>query len=149
MIQVLIRPQFEATIAAEWVETIARVVLARENISLEADLSVVITDDDEIHTLNAQFRGIDAPTDVLSFVEEETDVPFVSAPDELSYLGDVIVSYPRAQAQAGELGHGIEDELRLLIVHGVLHLLGYDHATPEEEALMWSQQDQVLAQFKA
>lgn len=148
MIQVLIRPQFEAVIVAEWVETIVRAALAQENVSPEADLSVVITDDDEIRLLNAQFRGVDTPTDVLSFVEEETDAPFVAAPDEPPYLGDVIVSYPRALAQASERQHSVEDELRLLVVHGVLHLLGYDHDTPEKEALMWARQDRILVQLK-
>ncbi len=148
MIQVLIRPQFSTAVAAEWVEAIARVVLAQENIAPEADLSVVITDDDEIHGLNAQFRGVDAPTDVLSFVEQETESPFVGAPDEPPYLGDVIVSYPRALAQAGEQGHSVDDELRLLIVHGILHLLGYDHETPEQEALMWARQDAILARIE-
>ncbi len=147
MIQVLIRPPFETVVSIEWVEQTVHAVLAAEHVSIEADLSVVITGDDEIQALNAQFRGVDAPTDVLAFAEEETEVPFVNAPDELPYLGDVIVSYPRAQAQAVEQGHGVDDELRLLIVHGVLHLLGYDHAQPDDEALMWARQNEILAQL--
>lgn len=148
MIQVLIRPPFEAAVSAGWVEYVVGAVLNYEQVAQEADLSVVITDDDEIRALNAQFRGVDEPTDVLAFAEEETELPFVNAPDELPYLGDVIVSYPRAQVQAVEQGHGVDDELRLLIVHGVLHLLGYDHALPDEEKLMWERQNEILSQIQ-
>lgn len=145
MIQVLIRPQIEGQVQAEFVERVVRVVLEREAVSAEADVSIVLTDDAEIQSLNAQFGEVDAPTDVLSFAQEETDQPFVYAPDELPYLGDVIISFPRAQSQAQEQNHSTLDELRLLIVHGVLHLLGYDHATPSEEAQMWARQDMILA----
>jgi probable rRNA maturation factor len=127
-----------------------------EAAKLEASLSVVITDDTEIQALNRQFRGTDAPTDVLSFGQEppESDhkqagVPFVASPEEPSYLGDVILSYPRAVEQAVEHGISTEQELRLLIVHGVLHLLGYDHATPEQEAEMWARQDACLKPYQA
>ena len=148
MIQVLIHPKFQAQVKAEFVERVARVVLEQEFPSVEADVSVVITDDAKVQSLNLQFRGVDAPTDVLSFGEEETGSPFVTAPQAPLYLGDVILSFPRAQAQARELGHSTAEELRLLIVHGVLHLLGYDHATPEEQALMWARQDALLAILK-
>jgi len=111
----------------------------------------VLTDDAEIQALNRQFRGIDAPTDVLSFAmqdESPEDQGFVVAPEQdaetRAYLGDVIVSYPRAAAQAAEQGHSVLAELRLLVVHGVLHLLGYDHATPQDQARMWAIQDVVL-----
>ena len=143
MIQILIRPQVEQ-IRSEFVEQIVYAVLECESVSSEADVSIVLTDDAEIQALNAQFRGIDAPTDVLSFAEEETEQPFVNAPDELPYLGDVIISFSRAQSQAQEQEHSTQDELRLLIVHGVLHLLGYDHATPAEKAQMWARQDEIL-----
>jgi probable rRNA maturation factor len=89
--------------------------------------------------------GIDAPTDVLAFsAQEETEI-FVVAPETVEYLGDVIVSYPRAVAQAGEARHEVEQELDLLIVHGLLHLLGYDHAEEEEKTLMWARQEAILA----
>ena len=116
-----------------------------------ASLCVVLTDDAEIQALNRQFRGIDAPTDVLSFAMQDESPEgqgFVVAPEQdaeaRAYLGDVIVSYPRAAAQAAEQGHGVLAELRLLVVHGVLHLLGYDHATPQDQARMWAIQDVVL-----
>jgi probable rRNA maturation factor len=149
MIQVLIRPPIEKHVRAEFVEQVVLAVLDHESISTEADISVVLTDDAEMQSLNAQFRGINEPTDVLSFAEEETQVPFVNAPDELPYLGDVIISFPRAQSQARGQNHSTQDELRLLIVHGVLHLLGYDHATPAERARMWARQDAILSLRRA
>jgi probable rRNA maturation factor len=111
-------------------------------------LTVVIADDAEVRDLNRDYRGIDAPTDVLSFSAMETapsDVAFVVAGPDLPYLGDVIVSYGRTAAQAAEQGHSVEQELRLLVVHGVLHLLGRDHDTPQREAQMWAEQAAILA----
>lgn len=104
-----------------------------------SDLSIVITGDDQLQQLNRQFLGIDAPTDVLSFPADEDD------PDSgVRYLGDVLISYPRAAAQAASGGQPLQDELQLLVVHGVLHLLGYDHAEPAERAHMWEVQAQAL-----
>lgn len=148
MIQVLIRPQIEGQVESGFVEQVVRAVLENEAVSAEADVSIVLTDDAEIQLLNAQFADVDAPTDVLSFAQEETEQPFVHAPDELPYLGDVIVSWPRARIQAQEQHHSTLDELRLLIIHGVLHLLGYDHATPAQEAQMWAKQDTILASLE-
>lgn len=105
-------------------------------------LSLVITDDQEIQELNRTYRGIDAPTDVLSFGMGESEFP---NEEEALYLGDLIISYPRAVAQAQEYGHSTEAEVNLLVVHGVLHLLGHDHATPEEEREMWALQARALS----
>jgi probable rRNA maturation factor len=144
VIQVLIRPFLEDTIDVAGVERTVSVVLETESAPADAVLSVVITDDAEVRSLNRRFRGIDAPTDVLSFADDVSDTSFVVDTGEPSYLGDVILSYPRAQEQAVDQGHAVAQELRLLIVHGVLHLLGYDHATPEGEMAMWSRQDAIL-----
>ena len=104
-----------------------------------SDLSIVITGDDQLQELNRKFLGVDAPTDVLSFPTDEDD------PDSgVRYLGDILISYPRAAAQANSGGHPIQDELQLLVVHGVLHLLGYDHSEPSERARMWEVQAQAL-----
>lgn len=156
MVDVLIRSRFRDNVNAALVRHAAQAVLRMEGANLEASLSVVITDDAEIQVLNRQFRGIDAPTDVLSFGQEPTEAgpeqagfSFVTAQEEPPYLGDVILSYPRAVEQAVEHGHSTEQELRLLIVHGVLHLLGYDHATPEQEAEMWARQDACLEPYQA
>ena len=143
MVEVLIRPGL-SQVSRSLVEGAAQAVLSAEGVPQEVALSVVVTDDAEIQALNRQFRQIDAPTDVLSFGEEAGATGFVAAPDEPPYLGDVVVSLTRAQAQAAERGHGVEEELALLIVHGVLHLLGYDHATDQKEAQMWEQQGAIL-----
>jgi probable rRNA maturation factor len=145
MVDVLIRPKFEPNVDADEVNRIALAVLQAESASPDAALSIVITDDAEIQSLNRQFRDVDAPTDVLAFADEPTDQTFVSAPDEPPYLGDVIVSFPRARIQAAAEGHSTGQELRLLIVHGVLHLLGHDHATEDEQATMWARQEAILS----
>ncbi len=106
------------------------------------EAAVVLTGDDQLHELNRQFLGVDASTDVLAFPAGEID------PDtQNTNLGDVLISYGRAQAQAEAGGHPVEAELQLLAVHGVLHLLGYDHANPEEKAAMWAAQAGILARL--
>jgi len=125
-----------------WLELVAQETLAQVGGAKDADLTLLLTGDDQIQELNHQFLGIDAPTDVLSFPAEEFD------PDSgLLYLGDIILSYPRALNQAAESGHPVQDELQLLVVHGVLHLLGYDHAEPAGKAEMWALQADVLRQL--
>jgi probable rRNA maturation factor len=111
---------------------------------LEGSLSLVLSDDAQLQALNRQFLGIDAPTDVLSFPSGESE------PDPDSgerYLGDVLISYPRARAQAEAGRHPVEEELRLLVVHGVLHLLGYDHTGQADKAEMWAHQAAILARL--
>ncbi len=104
-----------------------------------ASLSLRITDQNEMRTLNQQYRGLDKSTDVLSFPADFLDPDLGSR-----YLGDVVISFPEAAAQAEKRGHGVEAELQLLVVHGVLHLLGYDHGTAQEKKTMWELQDRVL-----
>jgi probable rRNA maturation factor len=129
------------------VQRAAQTALRSEDRS--GQVTIVITDDNSIRDLNRDFLGKDSPTDVLAFAAQETAEPFVGAPEADEYLGDVIVSYPRALSQAEQFGHSTTEELHLLIVHGILHLLGYDHATEEEKSLMWSRQDAILAQLRS
>jgi probable rRNA maturation factor len=105
-----------------------------------ADMTIVLTDDAQLHELNREYLGVDAPTDVLSFPASESD-PETGTP----YLGDILVSIPRAKQQAEAAGHSIEDEVQLLVVHGTLHLLGHDHAEAAEKALMWKAQTEVMS----
>lgn len=114
-------------------------VLRLTNTPEESALTIVISDDAQLHQLNLEFLGIDAPTDVLAFPSDEVD-PETDA----RYLGDVIISYERAAQQAVSMNHSLENELQLLVVHGILHLLGYDHDNLERKAQMWAIQDQVL-----
>lgn len=129
---------FLETISGLLIQTAESVLSAASDL-VEADVAVVLTDDEQITGLNLTYLGIDAPTDVLSFPGGEKD------PETgIVYLGDVIVSYPRAVVQASTGGHPIEAELQLLVVHGMLHLCGFDHAEPEEKAAMWEIQRLVL-----
>jgi probable rRNA maturation factor len=120
-------------------EQAARAALEHEAQSPEADLSIILTDDARLQELNLNYLSVDAPTDVLSFPAAETD-PETGAP----YLGDILISVPRARAQAEAAGHALEAEVQLLVVHGVLHLLGHDHARAKEKARMWKAQAEVL-----
>ena len=110
----------------------------------EVDLAVVLTDDRELHRLNREYLGIDAPTDVLSF-----PAGFVDPDSNQTYLGDILISLERARLQADMNRHTIQQELLLLIVHGVLHLLGHDHYSPAEKAQMWQAQAAVLRSIRA
>ena len=105
-----------------------------------ASLSVVITDTQAVQQLNAQHLGYDEPTDVLSFPSEEQ----FAEPGQPPYLGDILVALPVAQQQAVKAGYSTQDELNLLTVHGVLHLLGYDHDSPGQQAEMWALQSEAL-----
>ncbi|HSL27753.1 MAG TPA: rRNA maturation RNase YbeY [Anaerolineales bacterium] len=124
------------------IEQAARAALEHEAQSSDAELSIVLTDDIRLQQLNREYLGIDSPTDVLSFPSNETD-PETDA----RYIGDILISIPRARAQAEAAGHAPEAEVQLLVVHGVLHLLGYDHAEAEEKARMWTAQSEVLQQL--
>lgn len=116
-------------------------LLREHKIERGAGLSVVFTDDEHIRQLNREFRGIDAPTDVLSF---SADLPPVIDADEAPYLGDLILALPYIERQAQAEQHPLGDELILAAVHGTLHLLGYDHDTPEHQAAMWQIQSRAL-----
>ena len=117
----------------------AAAIAAAGHCPQEHSLTVVITGDAEMARLNEQFRGAEGPTDVLAFAFGSA---LVQGQEE-AYLGDVIVSLERAVEQAQDVGHSLERELALLVAHGVLHLLGFDHAEAEDEREMWSLQDRV------
>ncbi len=123
-------------------EHAARLALDHESAPIEADLTIVLTDDAQLRELNRDYLGLDVPTDVLSFPASESD-PETGA----TYLGDILISIPRAKIQAQAAGHRLEDEIQLLVVHGVLHLLGHDHAEAEDKARMWAAQAEVLARL--
>ncbi len=119
--------------------TAARAALDRSGVAQRIEMTIVITGNAQLRKLNRQFRHIDAPTDVLSF----------NADEDSNYLGDIVISYPKAKAQAKDGGHPVEAELQLLVVHGVLHLLGHDHYTRAEKAKMWAAQSAILKSIGA
>lgn len=105
------------------------------------ELSLLLTDDVTVKELNRTYRGVDSTTDVLSFSQREGDMQ----DDWESLLGDVIISVEQAERQAHEYGHSLNREIGFLTVHGVLHLIGWDHVLPDEEARMMAKTEEILA----
>jgi len=139
---IIINDEFKLMISDEIIAKTVQRSLNHEGLPVQSGVSIVIADNSKLQELNNQFLGIDAPTDVLSFPSEEVD-PDTGEP----YLGDIILSLPKAQNQAEEAGHSLEAETQLLIVHGMLHLLGYDHAEDAEKREMWEHQTAILAEL--
>jgi probable rRNA maturation factor len=132
------------TIDLALIERAVAQTLQNEGKADGVELSVLISDDAHLHQLNRDFRGVDAPTDVLSF--GDLGAGFVGAPSNVHYLGDIAISYERALAQAAEYGHSPQRELAYLAAHGTLHLLGYDHETgPADAAAMRAREEAVMA----
>lgn len=115
---------------------------ALEHQSAQGDLTLVLTTDEQLHELNREYLGVDAPTDVLSFPASETD-PETGT----NYLGDIIISVSRTEIQARLAGHALLDEMRLLVIHGVLHLLGHDHMLLKDKRKMWKAQEEILGRL--
>lgn len=141
MINIEIIPEFRRVFTPDILERAAKTALLQQS-APDADLTLVLTGDTQVQVLDRDFLGKDAPTDVLSFPARETD-PETGR----RYLGDIIISVPRAEAQSIAAGHSLEAELSLLVVHGVLHLLGHDHSGAEEKARMWAAQSEVLTRL--
>jgi probable rRNA maturation factor len=136
----MIHVEAEFPFSETLLERAAHAALEHESQSLDSELSIVLTDDARLQQLNREYLGIDAPTDVLSFPASETDQETGAR-----YIGDILISILRAQAQADAAGHPLESEVQLLVVHGVLHLLGHDHTEVEEKARMWKAQAEILS----
>ncbi len=119
----------------------ARAVLQRHALDGKAALTVALVDEETIRRLNRTYRGVDAATDVLSFPAQVELAPGVP------YLGDVVIAFPYAARRAQREGRSLEGELALLTVHGVLHLLGYDHDTAQARRRMWAIQRELLSQL--
>ncbi|MBF0715279.1 rRNA maturation RNase YbeY [Gemelliphila palaticanis] len=113
------------------------------------ELSVSFVGLEEIHSINKEYRGIDRPTDVISFAlndKTEDEIEIIGG-DETNYLGDIIICVEKIEEQAKEYNHSFERELGFLAVHGFLHLLGYDHMTEDEEKIMFSKQNKILEEY--
>jgi probable rRNA maturation factor len=129
-------------ISFETLEEAAHETLYQTSSAGDSELTIVLSPDELLHEMNQEFLEIDAPTDVLSFPADFTD------PDtQANYLGDILISIPTAIAQSQAGGHPLKDELQLLVVHGVLHLAGYDHAEAEDRLTMQEIQDVILKQL--
>ena len=135
-VEVRVQSRFSSRVDRARLKRIARRTLQREQ--ARAALTLYVTSDAEIRALNLKFHAAPAATDVLSFpMEQSRDKP-------RPYIGDVVISYDRARAHAKVAGWRIADELDLLAVHGILHLLGYDDLTPRPRARMWKRQQEIL-----
>jgi probable rRNA maturation factor len=146
-IEIFVGEEFRGLIDESWAGGIAQTVLKAEGIASPYEVSLVFTNFETVRKLNRDYRGVDTPTDVLAFYmlpQKEADDSFTLPPDGVTRLGEVIISYPQAVEQAKEQGHSTERELALLIIHGMLHLLGYDHEEPEEEAEMRTREKELL-----
>ncbi len=142
MINVMVDDIFAPQVDSVNLEIAAQKTLELHHNPIEADLSIVIVDNEQMQALNLQYRSTDATTDVLSFPAD-----FVDPDNEKPYLGDVIISFPKCYEQAKSANLSPNEELVLLVVHGVLHLLGYDHIKEHEKRSMWSIQAEILDQL--
>lgn len=128
-------------------QRVIELTLQEENEPQDVEISLVLVDDQYIQQLNKEYRGVDRPTDVLSFAQRETTGEEPACPElpEDNLLGDIVLSLETAVRQAREYGHSLEREAAYLVVHGCLHLLGYDHETPEEKEIMRQKEEKVMA----
>ncbi|MCU7556875.1 rRNA maturation RNase YbeY [Macrococcus capreoli] len=126
------------------IEKLLQFAAAEEGIEEEAEVAVSFVDEAEIQQINKTYRNKDSVTDVISFALEEGEDEDFEMPDEPRVLGDIIICVKRAEEQAEEYGHSFERELGFLSVHGLLHLLGYDHMNEADEKKMFGRQDEIL-----
>lgn len=145
-INISIDKEFKKYIKSIWLRKIAKIVIEAENIgTIKLEMSLVITGDEQIHELNLKYLAEDRPTDVLSFPTDEYPARlFTPGVDDMIHLGDVIISYPTAARQAVEHNHSVEQEITILLIHGILHLLGYDHDIPKRKRAMKNREALIL-----
>ena len=143
-IHLKVSPRYAQRVQPAVLRAAVRAALTQQAAPAPCELTLMIAGDGELRTLNRDFLGHDRPTDVLSFPSAEPD-PSTGR----IYLGDIAISYPRARAAAAQGGHPVKAELQLLVVHGVLHLLGHDHANRAEKARMWAAQAAILRDLRA
>ncbi len=161
-VRVSVDPPFRRKITQKQVRAWAAATLASLDSPDGTELEIAVTDDAQVQELNRTYRGLDTPTDVLSFPYTEeaapapyygddvpehdgADAPFVLPPGAGTALGELVIAYPYAERQAQAAGHATHAELALLVVHGILHLVGYDHLEPGDEARMWAKTNDLLA----
>jgi probable rRNA maturation factor len=148
--QVFVEERFREAVDRVRLKKLARQVLKDEGVARPYEVSLVFTDSETVQQLNRQYRGVDEPTDVLAFymlTRKEADNAFALPPDGVTRLGEVIISYPQAVAQSAEQGHSTERELALLVIHGILHLLSYDHEKTDDESRMRAREKELLDRY--
>lgn len=134
----------------DWLEgrytEIAKVAFSYLEIKENYEVDVSLVDDETIHQVNRDYRNVDRVTDVISFAFNDDKDPKdqINSLDVQKMLGEILICLPQAKRQAAEIGNSLERELSFLFTHGLLHLLGYDHMTPEDEAIMFPLQEKIL-----
>ena len=149
-VEIFVEEKFRGAMDVGWAKKIVRQILKAEGLAPPYEVSLVFTDSETVQQLNRDYRGLDEPTDVLAFYmlpQKGIDSSFALPPDGVTRLGEVIISYPQAIAQAREQGHSPERELALLVIHGILHLLSYDHEEPDEESTMRERERELLERY--
>lgn len=147
--EVIVNQEPEAGLPEETIQAIVALAgrVLRAYGREKAEVGITLTDEATIHRLNRDYRGVDAPTDVLSFaLDEGADEPVTEGEEIPDLLGDIVICLPYARRQAAEYGHPFNRELLYLTVHGLLHLLGHDHQTEEERRRMRAEEEKYLAE---
>jgi probable rRNA maturation factor len=149
-IDIHVDDEFRTLVDKGRVRKIVRHVLKAEEVTPRYELGLVFTNSQVVRQLNRDYRCVDQPTDVLAFYmrpQKVSELSFADPPDGVAHLGDVVISYPQALAQAREQGHSVQRELALLLIHGVLHLLGYDHEESREAKKMRAREEELLEKY--
>jgi probable rRNA maturation factor len=151
-INVLIEEGIEECLKADWLQNVAEQVLIAQGVCSKAELGLFIATQERAQALNRDYLGRDKPTDVIAFSmlpeQPAGREPFVPPPDGVRHLGEVIIAYPQAVVQAEEQGHSTEREITILIIHGILHLLGYDDEKPALKREMRAREREVLSRIE-
>lgn len=147
-VNVYIEPKLKIAIRSTWFKGAVNKIFNALATKAPSELGLVITNNEVIQQLNKAYRDKDEPTDVLAFYmfpQHEKDTAFIAPPDGVAHLGEIVISYPQAVIQAEAKGHDVKHELLVLLIHGLLHLLGYDHErSQEEEQRMRAKEKEVL-----
>jgi probable rRNA maturation factor len=153
-INVLIDEEFAPSIEESWLQSVVERALIAQGVSSNVELGLVIASEERVQQLNRSYIGKNEPTDVLAFAmlpeQPAQEIPgadfptFVMPPDGVRHLGEVIISYPQAVTQAEEHQHSVKREIAILVIHGVLHLLGYEHDKPALKRLMTARETEIF-----
>jgi len=150
-INILIEDEFKKKVTRRWLTAVAKQVLTAEKTGANVELGILITNQERVQELNWTYRNKNEPTDVLSFYmvpePSQRKDAFIAAPDNILHLGEVVISYPQAAIQAKEHRHSAKKEIAILMIHGILHLLGYDHEKPADEKKMKPREIVILDQI--
>ena len=142
-VDITIEEPFEKQVSEEWLKLVIDSVMLVEPVGHPVELSLLITGDETVRELNRIYRQIDSTTDVLAFAMQEGE-DFPSAPEEVIQLGEVIISFPQAERQANQTDFSIKQEVTILTIHGMLHLLGYNHESDEDAHIMEAKENVVF-----